>query len=181
MRLFVAVEIPSALRRDADAAIEPLHAALPDARWVPIEDWHVTVKFLGETGADAVEKTTARLERVGQGAVAFPTRLSGVGAFPAPSAAGVLWLGLDDRAGRLAELALAVDAALAPAFAPGSRPFTPHLTLARIRPAARLPAAFAGIVVPGDPFAVGELVLYRSRPGRSAPRYEALARVALRG
>jgi 2'-5' RNA ligase len=181
MRLFVAVDVPSELRRAASAAIEPLRAALAQAQWVPVENWHVTVKFLGETTANVAQETTARLGALAEGVVAFPTRLSAVGAFPTPAAARVLWAGLDDRAGRLAELARAVDAALSPFFAPASRPLTPHLTLARIKPATRVPSSLAGVAVPGDPFTVQEIVLYRSHPGRPAPHYEALARIPLRG
>jgi RNA 2',3'-cyclic 3'-phosphodiesterase len=181
MRLFVALGVPPDLRGSAWNALEPLRVALPDARWAPPENWHVTVKFLGDTTAEVAVETTARLEAVAEHAVPFPTNLTEVGAFPNAAAARVLWLGLDDRAGRMAELALGVDASLSGAFPPASRPFTPHMTVARIHPASRLPASFADAAVPGAPFTVGEIVLFRSHPGRPAPRYEALARLPLRG
>jgi len=181
MRLFVAVEIPLDRRIATRDAVEPLRTALPRARWVPLENWHVTVKFLGETTDEIAGRTADRLEEVSANVVAFTTNLTGLGAFPSPKAARVVWAGLDDRSGRMAVLALAVDAVLADAFAPSTRPFTPHLTLARADPPARLPASFADVPVPGEPFSIGELVLFRSHPGPPAPRYEALARAAFRG
>ena len=106
----------------------------------------------------------------------FETRLNGVGAFPKPARARVLWAGLEDRPGRMAALALALDAAFAPGFRPEVRAFRPHLTVGRCDPWAHLPATFEQTPIDPAPFEVVRAVLFESVPGRGGPpRYEPVA------
>jgi 2''-5'' RNA ligase len=181
----VAIEIPREIARSTHEAIEPLRLALAKARWTPIENWHVTVRFLGATPRAHVDQVSKRLGAVAAGVVPFSTRLTGLGAFPSSAGARVIWAGLDDRAGRMAELALAVDAGLSGedhrSSRQASRPFIAHMTVARIDPAVRLPSSFTEITVPTYAFTVRELILYRSHIVRPAPRYEAIARFPLEG
>ena len=82
--------------------------------------------------------------------------------------ARVLWVGLDDRSGGMAGLALALDAAFAPAFPPEVRAFHPHLTVGRCDPPAHLPAAFEETRIDPVPFEVVRAVLFESVPKPSA-------------
>lgn len=180
-RLFVAIEIAQEAKDVVARAVEPIRADHPKARWAPPQDWHVTLKFLGATVPRLQAWVLERLEAVAADAAAFPTRLSGMGCFPAPARARVVWAGLDDTHGRIAELALGVDAAVSKEFEPETRPFVAHLTVARSDPPLALAEGFAQMALVSEPFTVGELVLYRSHPGRPASRYEALARFPLSG
>jgi 2'-5' RNA ligase len=93
----------------------------------------------------------------------------------------VLWVGLDDRAGALAAIAGALDAAFAARVRPEARPFAAHLTVARSDPPLRLaPGTLSAPVAPVR-FVVARLVLYRSHLGRPAPRYEPLGTFPLPG
>src|SRR5207244_12577246 len=84
LRLFVAVEIPHDVRLAIGAAIEPFRKEFPKARWVPIENWHVTLKFLGRTWPRLVEWVYEQVRGVAASHDGFRVRVSGLGAFPSP-------------------------------------------------------------------------------------------------
>jgi RNA 2',3'-cyclic 3'-phosphodiesterase len=180
-RLFVAIEVPDAAKHVVSRATEELRTEFPKARWVPVENWHVTMKFLGATYPRLVAWARSRLAWVAEGSAPFETSVTGMGTFPSAARARVLWAGLDDASGRMARLAAVVDDALAKEFRPEARAFTAHLTVARSDPPMRLPAAVGDLRVASDPFTVEELVLFRSHLRRPAPVYEPIERFPLEG
>ncbi len=179
-RLFVAVT-PSAHARDLLAAqLDEVTGRAPlPGRVVPPENWHVTLRFLGWSDEVARERITAGLDqaRLGEG---FWVTLRGLGAFPRPRRATVLWVGVTHGAERLGELAATVEeAAQRAGYDPEDRPFVPHVTLSRIRPHQDVSALVEGARVGPIRFHVGEVVLYESKLGRGGARYEALERFDL--
>jgi 2'-5' RNA ligase len=180
LRLFVAVEIPEEAKDEAWRAVVPWKERFPDARWVPRENWHVTLKFLGSTRPPLTEWVRERIAGVARESAAFEARLVGLGAFPSPRRARVLWAGLEDGAA-MTRLAGALEAAFAPEFKPEARPFRPHLTVARSEPPLGLPKEFGETVLEGGRFGVGALILFRSHLRRPAPAYERLATFSLGG
>jgi 2'-5' RNA ligase len=184
MRLFVAVEIPERQKRSVDKAIQSLRMALVGAvRWVPRENWHATVKFLGEVPDDRLPEVCAILAAAGSASPPTTTSLTDVGAFPSLGRARVLWVGLDDPGGRLASLAAALETAFGEAgFRQESRALHPHLTLARIR----APIPIAGILEKAGPYAfdrepfdVSRIVAFQSRLSRAGADYEPVATIPL--
>jgi 2'-5' RNA ligase len=172
-RLFVALEIPAEVCAAVEAAFAPWRAPLPTARWVPPENLHVTVRFLGSVRPEVVDEVSSAVGSAAAAVAPFGTRLDGVGAFPSASRGRVLWAGLHDPLGRMAELGLALDAALGPTFRREVRAFRPHVTVARCDPPARLPQAFAATPLDPAPFEVVRAVLFESVPvGGGSPRYE---------
>ena len=180
LRLFVAVDVPMDVRVAIVRAIEPFRETFPKARWVPIENWHVTLKFLGRTWPRLVERVHDRVREVSASHDAFTVRVAELGAFPTLRRARVVWAGLADPSARLAELSLALDAAMATEFPPEKRALTPHLTVARSDPPIALPDGFGDAVPASEPFAIDRLILYRSHLRRPAPLYEALETFQLR-
>jgi len=179
LRLFVAID-PSEEARDAVAsAIAPWRSAIPDARWIDRAAWHVTLKFLGAMAPDLVERVRVTIAGAVAEVMPFEASLDGLGRFAVRGRSGVLWAGIGDRSRRLAELALAVDTALTPLAEPERRPLRPHLTVARLRPAGRVPDAFASTEVEPVSFAVDRVCLYRSHLGGGPARYELLAAAPL--
>jgi 2'-5' RNA ligase len=176
-RLFVGIELPEAVRAAIDERARPLHA-LEGFRWVPTENLHLTLAFLGwrETGAE--EAVGERLAGAAADASAFTLRVGGPGRFPQRGKARVLWVGLDDAAGALADLAERVRASLADLFEPDGPEFRAHVTVARARRpvSARLPEPVpsADVVL-----AVTAITLFRSHLGGEHARYEVLRRWAL--
>lgn len=175
LRLFVAVDLPEDVRELVDRGVEPIRDRYPQARWVPVRNQHVTVKFLGATWPRLVEGVLATVGSVAARHRPFETRVAGLGAFPSARRARVLWAGLEDPAGRLAAIAADLDAALAGAFPPDKRPFAPHLTVARFEPPVRLEEDLGEMGVESHPFEVAWLVVYHSHLQRPAPVYEAIA------
>lgn len=176
VRCFVAAEPSREAREDLHRLQARLRAEGLECRWVSLEGLHVTVKFLGEVEAgtfDAVRGTLAHPLGVGP-----PLRLaaSGVGAFPTPQRARVLWAGLEGDVAGLARAALAVEARLEPLGIPReARPFRAHITLGRARGPAGIPRAGRALEAEagyrGPAFAPGALVLYESRLRPGGPEY----------
>lgn len=105
-------------------------------RWTRPENWHLTLVFLGEMDDVATLDTVRAMEAVRF--EPFSLQGSGFGFFPARGRPRVAWIGLQGDLDRLDALKKGVDRALAETgFQPDSRPFVPHLTLARIRTAVR--------------------------------------------
>ena len=178
-RLFVATEAPEGVRAALAGAVAPLRERFPKARWVPVENQHVTLKFLGSTYPRLVDWVTATVGEVASRHPSFATRVEGLGAFPNARRARVLWAGLDDAGSSLERLAADLDEALSKEFKPEKRAFTPHLTVARFDPPVTV--APEEIAFESEPFEVGRIVLFRSHLRRPAPVYEPIAVEPLRG
>jgi RNA 2',3'-cyclic 3'-phosphodiesterase len=181
LRLFVAVDVPDSVRTAIQEAIVPLRKRFPKARWVPMENQHVTVKFLGSTWPRLVEWVRETVGSVAERHGAFETRLTGLGAFPNVRRSRVLWAGLDDPASTMAGIVADLDEALEREFKPEQRAFTPHLTVARFEPPVPLGELVQDIDVDQEPFDVDRLVIYRSHLRRPAPVYEPLDTFSLGG
>ena len=181
LRLFVAIDLPEDVQDEVDRAIGPWREAFPRARWAPRGHRHVTLKFLGQTWPRLSDWVPEQVGVVAATSSPFDTRLRGLGAFPSPGRARVLWAGLDDDNGRMAGLASALDEVLAKEFRPETRAFAPHLTVARSEPPVGLPEGFGLTRVEPVSFRVDHLTLFRSYLQRPAPRYEPLGVFRLGG
>ena len=180
MRLFLAVDVPDTVVEAVTAAIEPWRAAFPNVRWVPPANWHITLKFLGATGADRVpwlEETVGGITSTHGPATA---EVGGLGAFPSVERARILWAGVRNAEG-LDALVTELEMGLAPVFRKEMRRFHPHLTVARSEPPIRLPPAYADTSFATEPFSIGNVVLYRSRSDGGATTYEPLRSFAFAG
>lgn len=179
MRLFVAVELPAAVKDELSRVIDAARSFAPDAKWVGRDNLHVTLVFLGEVVEELVGSIEAALGRAASKHAPIPTALAGAGAFPTPRRGRVVWVGLTDEGGELARLAGDCARALEPlGFTPESRPWTAHLTIARLRTPADL-RTLVDLDVSPVVFSVKAVTLFRSRLARPAPVYEAVARVPL--
>ena len=178
-RLFVGVPLTAGARA---ALSEHLGRALPGGlpgRPVPPQNWHLTLRFLGETGPEAASTMTAALHDAVR-TPSFRVVFEGCGAFPRPARASVLWIGVSAGAAELTALATAAEgAARAAGFPPERKPFTPHLTLSRLRTPEDVRAVLDRVPPAGVAMEVEEVVLYRSHLGGGPPRYEAVERFAL--
>ncbi len=178
LRLFVAIEIPEEVKDEVEAAFAPWREAFPKARWVPRENQHVTMKFLGRTWPRLVDWVPEQVEAAAADVPRFTVRVRGVGSFPSAKSGRALWAGFEDT-DLITDLATEIEAALVEEFPAEKRPFHPHLTVARSDPPVKLPAAYTATPLETDPWEVDRVVLFRSHLGRPAPRYEPLARFPL--
>jgi 2'-5' RNA ligase len=169
-------ELQGRLRKAAPAA---------DVRWVRPESVHLTLKFLGEVAEErvgAVERALAEAV-VGHHPLGLVAR--GAGGFPTGRRPRVVWAGVEGDVDTLGRLAADVERTVAPLGWPTeARPFAAHLTLGRVRVPKRGPLgdaieAAAGVEL--GAWAVGEVVLYRSRLRPTGAVYEPIARLVLAG
>jgi len=129
MRTFIALDIADTIRERIARFMEGVCGFAPDARWVRAESLHVTLKFIGEKPAEAVEEIKRALSAVHAEPLEITFR--GHGFFPTATAPRVFWVGIESGP-RLANLAKMVDEATSALGIPKEdRPFSPHLTLAR--------------------------------------------------
>jgi 2'-5' RNA ligase len=180
-RLFVAFAVNEAALDEVDRAIEPWRGRFPEGRWVPRENMHVTLKFLGRTLPSLETWVRQQVGTVAAGYGPVATRLTGLGSFPSAARARVLWMGIEDPEDAFARLAGALDVALEESFAPETRAFSAHLTVARSDPPLKLDGGSTRTPVVPVGFRVEEIVLFRSHLRRPAPRYEPIATFALAG
>ena len=178
LRLFVAIEIPEGVKDGVEATFAPWREAFPQARWVPRENQHVTLKFLGRTWPRLVDWVPEQVEAAAAAVPRFTVRLHGEGSFPSAKRGRALWAGFEN-ADPIGALAAEIEAALVDEFPSEKRPFHPHLTVARSDPPLKLPAGYSGTELESDEWEVDRVVLFRSLLGRPAPRYEPLARFPL--
>jgi 2'-5' RNA ligase len=182
LRLFAAVEIPERAKDEVERAIVPWTDRLPDARWVRRENWHVTVKFLGRTLPGLVDHVHEACRAAASMIRPFRVELDGLGVFPRPKSARVFWVGLHDEDGGMKALASALDRELERDFPAEKRPFSAHLTVARLNPPEPVdPEELERSPVDASPFRVGELTLFQSHLSPKGARYEPRERFALRG
>jgi RNA 2',3'-cyclic 3'-phosphodiesterase len=131
MRLFVALDLPDAVRRTLGELIAQLQPKSRAARWVRPESMHVTLKFLGHTDAEKLDSIRAALGAIHSGQP-IELHFHGLGFFPNERRPRVIWSGMEATP-NLFELAAHMEQAFEPlGFARESRAFVPHLTLARL-------------------------------------------------
>ncbi len=176
MRLFVALELPSAAR--ATLAAWAASAAPAAMRRVPADNLHVTLAFLGSRAPEEADAVAALLP--GLVRPLDPLRTSGALWLP-PRRPGVLAVALHaDEALALLHAEVVAALAAAIAFEAERRAFRPHVTVGRVSRGVRIDARSALAPPPQLSFRAPALALYRSHTGRAGARYEPLARAALR-
>jgi RNA 2',3'-cyclic 3'-phosphodiesterase len=179
IRLFCAIELPDGLR---DRLIA-LGGGMPGARWVPEDNLHVTLRFIGEVPESSFDDIAAALS--GVHVEAFDLTVAGVGHFEQSRRPTVLWARVEKNAA-LVHLRDRIESALRRAGVKGEdRHFMPHITLARLDRdvTPERVAAFLGAnsLFRAAPFRVEQFTLFSSVLGRSGPTYYAEAEFPLAG
>ena len=158
-RLFTALEIP----RDAAMSVSLLRGGLPGARWIDVENYHITLRFFGDVEHHVADMIVNELDRIHR--PAFQLQLAGVGAFGSkkPHSIHVNVAASPDLAALQAEIERRCQRLGLP---PGARKFVPHVTVARLKNAKPGEVA-AWLSARGNfaatPFKVGRFVLMSSR------------------
>ncbi len=183
MRAFIAVEISEAARTGVARLQEQLKTAGADVNWVEPQNLHLTLKFLGEIEESRVPELTAALSTSLQ-TPPFTFTLEGTGAFPRTEHPKVLWAGINEGKEPLIELAREVEAACGRCeFPPEERPFSPHLTIGRVRSPKglnRLVQKLQAIEFQGGKTRVRVIILFQSVLSPHGPAYTPLAELPLK-
>jgi RNA 2',3'-cyclic 3'-phosphodiesterase len=134
VRVFVAVPLPASLKTKLISLQQEFRLLQLEAAWVREAGFHITLKFLGEIDSRLIEPIVSCMTAVAQLFPPFMLSLTGVGVFPQASSPRVMCVGVQDVTGALRQMQQTLDAQLTQVgFAADARPFTPHLTLARLK------------------------------------------------
>jgi RNA 2',3'-cyclic 3'-phosphodiesterase len=181
MRLFAGIPVPDPARQELASVLDGLRSKNWPVRWVRPEGLHLTLKFFGSVEDGVVESLGTALATAAEGTGPIPLTCTGIGGFPNPRRARVVWIGLE-APGSLELLQDAVERACAnQGFPLEGKPYRPHITLGRVRDGERLPPdAWSDLPARyGIRFLAEELVLFQSQPGRDGSVYSARRTIPL--
>ncbi len=134
--MFIAIPIPEPVRDEiirVQRELQPL-APRSAARWTKPDQFHLTLRFLGDVPAAGLEQLKESVNAVCRSARPWQLRVKGVGFFPNLHSPRVVWVGIDDQAGRLVNLQKQIETAVRTfAAEPGEKNFAGHVTLGRLK------------------------------------------------
>ncbi len=187
IRSFIAIELPDELKQ----GLAQLEARLKLnkeswVKWVEPQSIHLTLKFLGNIAVERIGEITMAMEEAAQGIPPFRLEVKGVGVFPNLKRVQVAWVGVSGEVDKLSQLQQRIESSLARlGFAPESRPFVSHLTIARLRNEASLDERqrFGQLVVDtrfeAGTFGVDAVSLMKSQLTRTGAIYSRISLVKL--
>lgn len=135
LRAFIAIELPANILDAIEKRTAPLRQALGDnsIRWVPAQNMHLTLKFLGDIATSHVDFLRQFLTREANSHKQFDLQLGGLGAFPTSRQPRLLWIGIHAPSD-LVSIQKSIEAGSSRlGYEPNERPFSPHLTIGRAR------------------------------------------------
>ncbi len=139
-RTFIAIVFPLTIHQALDERTQALrnylraHKAADDLRWATLANVHLTIRFLGETTDAQTQALAPRLRALAAAHAPFELALGNIGGFPTLRQPRVFWLGLVGDLAPLNALQAAVEQQVQQVgFTAETRPFSPHITLARVR------------------------------------------------
>ena len=181
-RIFIAVDLAVSVRASLIGYINRLREGVPHAQasWSREENTHLTLKFLGEVQTARLTNLSNAAARAVADISHFQLTLEETGVFPKHGTPRVLWIGVQDGAGKLTELHTRLEEACArEGFAREERLFHPHLTIARLRKpqgARAIAAAHREMRFEPVSMVVAELLVIRSEPSGAGSRYTTVSR-----
>jgi 2'-5' RNA ligase len=189
VRIFIGVELGQPLEEACAAAARELEERLRagrvkiQVRWIPAENLHVTLWFLGEVNDERAAAVAERL-RMRWAVAPFTLTVAGAGAFPASGPPRIVWLGVTGGAERMVALYQELAERLPPlGFEAERRPYRAHITIGRVKDAGRSAAKARSIFSAADlrpgSCRVTAVTLFQSRLSPAGARYEPLLRVPL--
>ena len=188
MRLFVAVELDATVHSAAEAVASQLRERLAgslSARWVSTANMHLTVRFIGHLADDRVPAALNVLEPP-LAIAPFDLALGDCGVFPSHGPPRVIWIGLQEGLSSLRAMHDEFNRRLRPlGLEPEDRPFSAHLTLARLKDpppgsAALVREAIGRVRVPAARCHVSAATLFESRLSPKGSTYTPQLRIPLR-
>lgn len=184
-RTFVAVELSTAVVAKAQALIGRLRQCEAQVRWNEPRQMHITLNFLGDVVVNGISDVCQLVAEAAAEHPAFDLSLTGAGAFPTSERPRIVWLGVTQGAQQLVALQNSLaDALEVLGFQRESRPFTPHLTIGRVKSASRGDRTLPDLLrreagCQCGRMRVGEVVVFSSTLSPKGPTYEPLARAPL--
>ena len=136
LRLFVAIPVPGQVRDEILRVQRDLQPLVPRevARWTRPNQFHLTLRFLGNVPVTDVENLKQSVESACRDVPPLALVAKSIGFFPNPRSPRVIWAGINDDEGKLVDLQKRIETAVSPFSAePGEKQFQGHVTLARLK------------------------------------------------
>ena len=178
LRVFIGIELSDDVRCALTEIQSELGGMVADARWIRPENLHLTLKFLGNCPRGKVEEVVEALELMGK-YLPCGIDLGGLGGFPSPRSARIIWVGVEDIDGRLEEMWRSCEKACRGlGFEKEKRKYHPHITIGRCR---KSPAQLPWTGLRSDesllPMVVDSITLFRSILKRTGAEHSVVHRV----
>jgi 2'-5' RNA ligase len=178
LRLFIALPLPHEVEVELDRLLVLLRPKGPEVKWVPANNIHLTVKFLGDTEEKLVPKIQSAIDEVTSTYQPFETAIDRVGGFPNLNRPRVIWIGGSQPIEEAARMAQEIDRRMHELrFEKEKRPFKAHLTLGRVREGrsvAALATYLESFKLQPIPLKLDRLVLFKSTLTPRGSIYERL-------
>ena len=187
IRTFIGVEIGEKSRVQAANFSKKLQDLDADIKWEPPHKFHVTLKFLDEILNEEVNDICVRIQRAVKDLPPFTLGLRGAGAFPSVAKPRNVWIGVGEGREQITEAARLVDLAMQEIGFPRElRPFTPHVTLGRVKRATPALADLSELLTQYENIDLGKsfiksVTVFASHMARSGSNYTVLATCPLEG
>jgi len=181
IRAFIALELPQEIKQAIADYLAPLRALDKGISWTKAENVHCTLKFLGDTPTPLIEKVAAALREICAGFAPIAAEITGASVFPSEHRARVLWIGMKESSGKLAELAQRIESECRRlGFEKEERGFSPHLTIGRVKEgkAANVVKALRESPFPSRQIVFQECLLMKSELHSKGSIYTALQKIA---
>ena len=135
IRSFIAIELPQSVKKGLEQIeFKGKQGGYTGIKWVDPKGIHVTLRFLGNISSEQIIAVRKALEETTQEIPSFHLEIAGLGAFPNLTQPRVLWVAINGEIDKLSRLQKKIGSLLASSgFSKESRPFVPHLTLARLK------------------------------------------------
>lgn len=178
IRLFIALPLPHEVEIELDRLLSLLRPKGPDVKWVPANNIHLTVKFLGDTDEKLAPKIKTAIDEISSQYRPFETALDQVGGFPNLQRPRVIWVGGSQELEAAQKMAHEIDLRMRELrFEKEKRPFKAHLTLGRVREGRRVDALASyleSFKLQSIPLRLDRLVLFKSTLTPKGSIYERL-------
>ena len=188
IRSFIAIELPTELKQELARLESQLKAGnQPWVKWVKPDSIHLTLKFLGNIDTDTTATITRAIKESARGIEPFRLEVKELGVFPNLKRVRVAWVGISGQVDKLSLLQKRLESQLTPlGFTAESRPFTPHLTLARLSERASpdeqqgFGRLIASTSFEGGDIEVKEISLMKSQLTRAGAIYSRISQIELK-
>lgn len=182
LRVFIGIDLDGQRKQRISQQVKKLQDEFPQLKWVKEQNYHLTLKFLGDIPFNLLEQVKQNLQHNLQGQPSFSVSLTGLGAFPSQKNPRVLWIGIQEGETDLKRLHRCLEEGLVGlGFKKEIQRYHPHLTLARCR--SKVPEGLAekipGLSFSGPAITASHVTLFQSTLTPHGPIYKSLQSIQL--
>jgi 2'-5' RNA ligase len=183
VRAFIAVDIGGDARSKLAKLQRQLQRTHADVKWVKVESIHLTLAFLGNVPIDSIRPLEAAMDQAFQGQETFDLKVAGTGTFGKPKHPRVIWAGIEECPPLMQLQEKTVEALHAADVQFDAKPFSPHLTLGRVKSFKHISALLDALVREKDVefgcVQISEVLLIKSKLKPGGAEYTVLHRAVL--